>query len=59
MTEIAPDAYSTHIKSLVLILAQTLSRLDDLGQPAAVHILNTLRHLIPLVKHDETVSIIQ
>ncbi|XP_029160680.1 importin-4-like [Nylanderia fulva] len=54
MTETAPDAYNTHAKSLILVLAQTLTHLHDLEQPVAVYTLNTLRHLIPIVKHDET-----
>ncbi|XP_077271218.1 importin-4 isoform X1 [Temnothorax americanus] len=54
MTDVTPDAYTSHARSLVMLLAQTLSSLQSLGNPAAFYILNTLRHLIPVAKHDET-----
>ncbi|EGI57688.1 PREDICTED: importin-4-like isoform X1 [Acromyrmex echinatior] len=54
MTDVTPDAYSSHARSLVMLLAQTLSSLQNLGNPAAFYILETLRHLIPVAKHDET-----
>lgn len=57
MTDVTPDAYISHARSLVMLLAQTLSSLQSLGNPAAFYILNTLQHLIPVAKHDETVSI--
>lgn len=56
MTDVTPDAYTSHARSLVMLLAQTLSSLQSLGNPAAFYILETLRHLIPVAKHDETVS---
>jgi len=59
MTDVTPDAYTSHARSLVMLLAQTLSSLQSLGNPAAFYILNTLRHLIPVAKHDETVSIVR
>ncbi|KAL6429712.1 hypothetical protein ACFW04_007549 [Cataglyphis niger] len=55
MTEITPDAYTSHARSLTLLLAQTLNSLQNLGQPVAVFVLNTMRHLIPVVKHDEVI----
>lgn len=57
MTEVTPDAYTSHARSLALLLAQTLNSLQNLGQPVAVYILNIMRHLIPVIKHDEAVSI--
>lgn len=57
MTEVTPDAYTSHARSLALLLAQTLNSLQNLGQPVAVFVLNTMRHLIPVIKHDEVVSI--
>ncbi|KAL6263562.1 hypothetical protein P5V15_006351 [Pogonomyrmex californicus] len=54
MTDITPDAYASHARSLVMLLAQTLSSLQNLGNPAAFYILSTLRHLIPIAKHDDT-----
>lgn len=59
MTDVTPDAYTSHARSLVMLLAQTLSSLQSLGNPAAFYVLNTLRHLIPVAKHDETVSIVR
>lgn len=59
MTEITPEAYTSHARTLAMILAQTLSCLDNLGQPVSGYILDTLQHLIPLVKRDETVSIMR
>lgn len=58
MTDVTPEAYASHVRSLVMLLAQTLSSLQNLGNLAALHILNILRHLIPVAKHDETVGII-
>ncbi|XP_011860165.1 PREDICTED: importin-4-like [Vollenhovia emeryi] len=55
MTDITPDAYTSHARSLVMLLAQTLSTLESLGNPAAFYILDTLRHLIPVATHDETI----
>lgn len=55
MTEVTPDAYTSHARSLALLLAQTLNSLQNLGQPVAVFVLNTMRHLIPVVKHDEVI----
>ncbi|XP_050458039.1 importin-4-like [Cataglyphis hispanica] len=55
MTEITPDAYTSHARSLALLLAQTLNSLQNLGEPVAVFVLNTMRHLIPVVKHDEVI----
>lgn len=57
MTDVTPDVYTSHARSLVMLLAQTLSSLQNLGNLAALHILNTLRHLIPVAKHDETVGV--
>lgn len=54
MTDVTPDVYTSHARSLVMLLAQTLGSLQNLGNLAALHILNTLRHLIPVAKHDET-----
>lgn len=59
MTDVTPDVYTSHARSLVMLLAQTLSSLQSLGNLAALHILNILRHLIPVAKHDETVSIVR
>lgn len=59
MTDVTPDVYTSHARSLVMLLAQTLGSLQNLGNLAALHILNTLRHLIPVAKHDETVGIVR
>lgn len=55
MTEVTPDAYTSHARSLALLLAQTLNNLQNLGQPVAFYVLNTMRHLIPVIKHDEAI----
>ncbi|XP_043248077.1 importin-4-like [Colletes gigas] len=50
MTEMAPDTYLPHAESLMGLLNQTLSSLDDLGDPVAYYVLRTLQNLVPLVQ---------
>ncbi|KAL0099728.1 hypothetical protein PUN28_019857 [Cardiocondyla obscurior] len=60
MTDVTPETYVTHARSLVLLLAQTLNHLQNnsqsAGSPAASYILNTLKHLVPVAKHDEVTT---
>ncbi|XP_014468024.1 PREDICTED: importin-4-like [Dinoponera quadriceps] len=54
MTEVTPDTYVMHAKSLAVLLARTLSGLqENLGNPVSYFILKTMKNLIPLVEHDQ------
>ncbi|KAK2578828.1 hypothetical protein KPH14_002445 [Odynerus spinipes] len=53
MTEIAPDAYHVYAESVVILLSQTLSNLQDLGNPIAYYVIQTLQNLIPLVEGNQ------
>lgn len=50
MTEIAPDAYVDHAQSIVVLLQQTLSSLQNLGNAVTYYLIKVLLHLIPLNK---------
>lgn len=56
MTEIAPDAYLSHVGSLAVLLAQTLNSLQDLGNPVAYYVLKIMQNLVPLVEGDQMVG---
>lgn len=55
MTEIAPSAYFVYAESVVVLLSQTLSNLQDLGNPVAYYVIQTLQNLIPLVEGNQNV----
>lgn len=56
MTELTPDAYVSHAKSLAVLLAQILNSLQDLGSPIAYYVLKTMQNLVPLAEHDQQVQ---
>lgn len=55
MTEIAPSAYFVYAESVVVLLSQTLNNLQDLGNPIAYYVIQTLQNLIPLVEGNQNV----
>ncbi|XP_076649136.1 importin-4 [Halictus rubicundus] len=59
MTEIAPDAYETHIGPIIALLNQTLNSLQDLGHPVAHYVLRIMQNLVPLVQDQQIVNAYQ
>lgn len=56
MTEVTPDTYVMHAKSLAVLLAQTLNSLqENLGNPVSYYILKTMKNLVPLAEDDQVV----
>ncbi|XP_063986227.1 importin-4-like [Diachasmimorpha longicaudata] len=53
MTEMAPEVYLAHAGSLMTLLGQTFSGLQDLGTPVAFYIIQTMLHLTPLVENNQ------
>lgn len=50
MTEIAPEAYIDHAQSIIVLLQQTLSSLQNFGNPVTYYLIKVLLHLVPLNK---------
>lgn len=57
MTEVTPDTYATHARSLAILLFRTLESLQELGNPIAFYVLKTMQNLVPLAEQDKIVSI--
>ncbi|XP_011314194.1 importin-4 [Fopius arisanus] len=53
MTGMAPEVYLAHAASLMSLLGQTFSGLQDLGTPVAFYIIQTMLHLTPLVENNQ------
>ncbi|KAF7381213.1 hypothetical protein HZH68_016088 [Vespula germanica] len=55
MTEIAPSAYFVYAESVVILLSETLNSLQELGNPIAYYVIQTLQNLIPLVEGNQNI----
>lgn len=56
MTEVTPDTYVMHARSLAVLLARTLNGLqENLGNPVSYFILKTMKNFVPLAEHDQVV----
>ncbi|XP_066592125.1 importin-4-like [Prorops nasuta] len=53
MTEVAPDAYLTHAKSVVDLLQLAISGIQNLGSNVAYYVLKTMQNLIPFVEGNQ------